>query len=73
MLFKYCISNYFLQYVDLTKELVRIRGNPNYVGTNNDRTPLMEACCSGMLSILLACQMIYMDEDHSLQTNKLIC
>ncbi|VDM96170.1 unnamed protein product [Thelazia callipaeda] len=31
----------------LTKELVEIRGNPNYASINNDRTPLMEACCAG--------------------------
>ncbi|KAM3726621.1 Ankyrin repeat and KH domain-containing protein mask [Dirofilaria immitis] len=39
-------------YLDLTKELVEIRGNPNYVSTNNDRTPLMEACCAGHSDIV---------------------
>uniref|UniRef100_A0A0R3QCG1 ANK_REP_REGION domain-containing protein n=1 Tax=Brugia timori TaxID=42155 RepID=A0A0R3QCG1_9BILA len=39
-------------YLDLTKELVEIRGNPNYVNINNDRTPLMEACCAGHSDIV---------------------
>ncbi|KAL3981526.1 Ankyrin repeats (3 copies) family protein [Acanthocheilonema viteae] len=39
-------------YLDLTKGLVEIRGNPNYVSTNNDRTPLMEACCAGHSDIV---------------------
>ncbi|VDM91840.1 unnamed protein product [Litomosoides sigmodontis] len=39
-------------YLDLTKELVEIRGNPNYVSTHNDRTPLMEACCAGHSDIV---------------------
>ncbi|EJD73951.1 KH domain-containing protein [Loa loa] len=39
-------------YLDLTKELVEIRGNPNYISTNNDRTPLMEACCAGHSDIV---------------------
>uniref|UniRef100_A0AAF5PWA4 K Homology domain-containing protein n=1 Tax=Wuchereria bancrofti TaxID=6293 RepID=A0AAF5PWA4_WUCBA len=39
-------------YLDLTKELVEIRGNPNYVSINNDRTPLMEACCAGHSDIV---------------------
>lgn len=46
--------SFFLQYLDLTKELVEIRGNPNYISAHNDRTPLMEACCAGILSIFLA-------------------
>uniref|UniRef100_A0A8R1TVW6 ANK_REP_REGION domain-containing protein n=1 Tax=Onchocerca volvulus TaxID=6282 RepID=A0A8R1TVW6_ONCVO len=39
-------------YLDLTKELIEIRGNPNYISTNNDRTPLMEACCAGHSDIV---------------------